>query len=87
MLTFNPDGTLLRTRFSEFQPAPFTDPSIDPAMLLSTWYQYHVDYTPGPTYGQWQVTHNWRPADDQLYSAMSIIRRIGGKDYLFYLNV
>lgn len=88
VLTFYPDGTLLRTRYSEFQPAPFTDPSVDPNMLLSTWIEYQVDYTPGPTYGQWTVAANWLPADGQLYSAQSLIRRLpNGQEYLYYFGV
>ncbi len=83
VLTYNPDGTTLRTRFSEFQPAPFVDPNVDPNMLLSGHIQYHVDYTTG----EWAPSHNWLPADLEFSSNKSIRRRLSnGQDYLFYLG-
>ena len=84
VLTFAPDATVIRTRFSEFQPAPFADPSVDPNMLISTWFQYDVDYTPGPTYGQWQVTHNWWPTAGSDIMQFAQRRRLSnGSDYIF----
>ncbi|MDC0937267.1 FlgD immunoglobulin-like domain containing protein, partial [Pirellulales bacterium] len=83
VLTFNADGTLLRTRFSEFQPAPFTDPTVDPNMLLSTSLQYDVNYATG----DWMLSHNWRPADNEFYSAQAVRRTLSnGQDYLFFLD-
>jgi parallel beta-helix repeat protein len=85
VLTYNPDGTLLRERFSEFQPAPVVDPNVDPNMLLSTTFQYKVDDTPGPNYGQWSVVDNWQPANNQYYSHQDVIRKLSnGQEYLYY---
>jgi hypothetical protein len=87
VLTYSPDAKVLRTHYSEFQPAPFTDPSVDPGMLLSGPMQYEVNYTPGENYGTWHVTDNWRPADDQWWSDSAVRRRLpNGKDYLFYFH-
>lgn len=84
VLEFDADGVLLRKRYSEFQPAPYVDAAVDPNMLLSTWMQYDVDYATG----DWEVTHNWRPADDQYYGAMAQRRRLSnGQDYIFFFGI
>jgi hypothetical protein len=83
VLTYDASGTLLRQRYGDPAGTPFTDPSVDPNMLLIANMQYAVDYATD----QWTVTHNWRPVDDQLWSGFAIRRRLSnGQDYLFYLS-
>lgn len=89
VLTYDASGMILRTRSSEYIPAPFTDPNVDPNMLFSGVYQYSVDYTSGPNYGNWELTHNWRPEDQEYFGTpwFNQRRRLSnGQDYLFSLN-
>ncbi len=88
VLTYDVNGTHLRTRYSEYVPAPFTDPNVDPNMLLSSSFQYQVNYTPGPDYGTWELTHNWRPSDGEyVYEFANVRRKLDGRDYKFRLGV
>ncbi|HYE08290.1 MAG TPA: FlgD immunoglobulin-like domain containing protein [Planctomycetota bacterium] len=77
VLTFTPDGALLRQRYSEMVMAPMVDPAVDPDLVLSHNMEYRVDYRPGKDHGRWRPVANW-------YGANSTIRRrIEGRHYLF----
>lgn len=85
---YNADGSFWQSQFSDFVAAPFVDPTVNPNMLLSTWIQYAVDYTPGANYGKWYPAYNWLPSDTQYYSNQSVRRKLSnGKDYLYYFTV
>ncbi len=77
VLTFSPEGELLRQRYSEMQMAPMVDPAVDPDLVLSHNMEYRVDYRPGKDHGRWRPVANW-------YGANSTLRRkIDGRHYLF----
>ena len=79
VLTYSPEGTLIRQRFSEMVMAPMVDVAVDPDVVLSNHMEYRVDYSPGANHGAWKPVNNWYGA------SMSIRRKVQGHDYLYSL--
>jgi len=80
VLTFTPEGKLLRQRFSEMITAPMVDAQAAPDLVLSHNMEYQVNYRPGPEYGTWKVLNNWFGVNNGLR------RKLGNQQYLFSLN-
>jgi hypothetical protein len=80
VLTFTPQGELLRMRYSEMVTAPMVDAQAAPDLVLSHNMEYQVNYRPGPGYGSWTVLNNWWGAYN------GVRRKLGDRQYLFSIN-
>ena len=80
VMTYNPDGTLLRQRFSEMQMAPMVDVNVNPDLVLSHNIEYQVNYQPGADYGKWKILNNWYGNGGQ-----AVRRKIDNRQYMFSL--
>ena len=78
VMTFNPDGTLLRMRYSEMVMAPMVDPTVNPDTVLSNNMEYQVDYSAGINHGKWKVINNWYGS-----GGAGVRRKLHGEDFLF----
>lgn len=92
---FDKNGDLVRSEFSEFQPAP--EPFAiqpDSHRLLSGPWEYEVNLggtpEPGPLWyrdGTWRVAANWTPDDALFCGGLSQrVRLRNGEDYLVFLG-
>ena len=97
LMTYNPDGTALRSAYGEFQPNPSESPGSVPGMyeLTSGPWEYQVDAS-GASHagwmgdGTWRLADNWEPADGQFAStvAQKLTFTVNGvsRDYIYYLG-
>ena len=96
-MTYNPDGTTLRSVYGEFQPSPSVSPGPTPARyeMTSGPWEYQVD-SAGASHagwmgdGTWRLADNWEPADGQFASpiAQRLTLTVNGvsRDYIYYLG-
>ena len=97
MITYNPNGTTLRSFYSEFQPTPSVSQGPDASTyeMTSGPWEYQVD-SAGVSHagwmgdGTWRLADNWEPADGQFASpiAQKTPFTVNGvsRDYIYYLG-
>jgi hypothetical protein len=94
---FNSSGSLLESKFSDFQPSPYVRsvPNDTTNYVISGLYEYQADqslatHSGWMGNGTWKLLNNWAPADGVYGAPMSqrITLDTGGgvmRDYVVYL--